>query len=245
MNCLVAIPCDYERRLEVRDWVEKKWAKWEMDGHCLPFGLDHGRTDPVWNMQLAYGFSKDKGHEAIAYLHSDVEIYEEGWLERCLGEFADPKVGVVGFGGATRLGHTDLYKIPYQLQQLARFDYHSNTVDADFHGARCDGAMDVATLDGFCLIVRRELLDQMGGWPTDKIQFHNYDNALCCYARRFGWRVRMVGVSCRHLGGGHSVKARWQERCVEDFGMTDAEIHERSHTFLYEEFRDVLPMEVT
>ncbi len=242
MHCLLAVPCDEDRRQEVLATVDQWPGNAYADLTLL--SQDDGRIDPVWRMQQGLEIARDGGMDVIAYLHSDVEIYETGWLERALAEFANPSVGVVGFGGALRLGHPDLYKTPYRLEQLARFSYRSNTVDADFHGEREVGACDVATLDGFCLLLRRELLDRVGGWPTQNLQFHNYDNWLCCMARRLGYRTRMVGVSCKHLGGGHSVKARWQERCLADFGCTDAEIHRRAHRWLYDSCRDVLPFEV-
>ncbi len=245
-RCLLAVPCDEERREEVEAIVIGWNCLDKHDAHATLCSRDGGRIDPVWRMQQGYEFAKADavGYDIIAYLHSDVEIYESSWLDRALAEFADPNVGVVGFGGALRLGHPDLYKTPYQLQQLARYGYRSNTVDADFHGEREVGVCDVATLDGFCLIVRRTVLDRMGGWPIGNLQFHNYDNWLCCVSRRLGYRTRMVGVSCKHLGGGHSVKPHWQERALNDFGMTDVEIHKRAHSFLYSEFRDVLPFEV-
>src|SRR5690242_15507640 len=88
----------------------------------------------------------------IAFLHSDCEIFEPGWDERVLREFDDPRVGVVGFGGSRGHGDADIYKIPYQLQQLRRIDYLSNTTDAEAHGERFTGSCEVATLDGFALI---------------------------------------------------------------------------------------------
>lgn len=185
----------------------------------------------------------------IAFLHSDLEIFEPGWDSRVLKEFDDPTVGVVGFGGALQLGEDDLYKTPYRLTQLRRIDYRSNTRDAETHGERFTGECDVATLDGFALVVRRSLLNvwwhpegrgQVNGWPVKRYPFHSYDNALCVEAHKQGLRVRLVGIECTHHGGATSTspegQAHWQS-----LGTTDAEIHEQSHRYLYEDGRGILP----
>lgn len=188
----------------------------------------------------------------IAFIHSDVEIHEQGWDERVLREFDDPKVGVVGFGGALQLGEDSIYKTPYRLTQLRRISYMSNQTDAEVHGERFTGERDVATLDGFALIVRRSLLDNWHhaevrlpmaptGWPVHCYVFHNYDNALCIEAHKQGYRVRLVGVSCTHHGGSTSTTSEAQAYW-RSLGTTDAKIHEESHLRLYEDGRGILPL---
>ena len=179
--------------------------------------------------------------EILAYIHDDVWIREEGWDERVLKEFEDPTIGVVGFGGARHHGSPDLYKIPYKLQQLARFDYYSNVDDAETHGTRFADVCDVAVLDGFSVIVRRELLDRAGGWPNIPGGFHNYDYAICGLAHRFNYRVRCIGIRCHHEGGKTSTTPQYQEWAAREKGMTDQAIHEASHEWFYDEFRDVMP----
>lgn len=179
----------------------------------------------------------------IAFIHSDVEIYEQGWDERVLKEFDDPSVGVVGFGGATQLGADDIYRTPYRLMQLRRINYMSNQTDAEAHGRSFTGECDVATCDGFALVVRRMLLDRWGGWPVKRYPFHNYDNALCIESHRQGYRVRLVGIACTHHGGRTSttpeVQAYWQS-----LGTSDQQIHTESHLRLYEDGRGILPLRV-
>ena len=238
MKMLVAVPCDETRRVETTATILGWPDYWYREVSFVEW--HEGGISPTQKMNHAYRNAKT--YDIIAFIHSDVAIYEEGWTARVLRELEDPTVGVVGFGGALGLGHPDIYKVPYQLNQLARFDYRSNTVDAEFHGERERGACDVATLDGFALIVRRAILERAGGWPEDKMPFHNYDNWLCLMARRLGYRTRMVGVECHHFGGGHSVKGTWQKQCIEEFGMSDAEIHRVSHDYLYSEFREELPL---
>jgi hypothetical protein len=176
----------------------------------------------------------------IAFIHSDVEIFEQAWDQRVLHEFDDPSVGAIGFGGALQLGEDDIYKTPYRLTQLRRIDYRSNTRDAETHGKRFPGECDVATLDGFALVVCRTLLDKLGGWPVSRYPFHSYDNSICMQAHRLGYRVRLVGIDCLHHGGATSTspaaQAHWQSQ-----GTTDAAIHEQSHKYLYEDGRGVLP----
>lgn len=182
--------------------------------------------------------------DILAYFHTDVRCCEDDWDTRVLKEFEDPTVGVVGFGGGKRLGSPDIYKLPYRLQQLARFDFVSNLTDAPVHGRRNRNEEDIAVVDGFCMIVRREFLAKVGGWPiVEYSPFHCYDTWVCCMARRCGYRVRMVGVSCSHTGGGVRGNGefdygKWQE----EIGLSDQEMHRKNHLSLYQNFRDVLPI---
>ena len=194
------------------------------------------RRGPVGTMQTGY---ESCTADILAFIHDDVIIHESGWDERVLREFENPTVGVVGFGGATGLGTPGIYKIPYRLQQLARISYASNVDDAEVHGRRFAGERDVAVLDGFSLIVRRELLDQAGGWPTDKLIFHMYDAWLCLMAARLGYRARLVGVKCVHLGGRTSTRAPYNEWLQAEHGKSDVDVHREAHEWIYEEFRDV------
>lgn len=172
--------------------------------------------------------------DLLMYVHDDVLCCEPGWQERVLNEFTDDGVGLVGFGGAVGHGSIDLYRTPYALQQLGRQDYISNVEDAEVHGSRVEGCRDVAVLDGFSLIVRREILQRAGGWPLNTpIGYIAYDYWLSCMTRRLGYRIRMVGVRCLHLGG-RSVVAMKQ-------GGGPPDHHARAHEYIYREFADVLP----
>lgn len=177
--------------------------------------------------------------DLLVFAHDDVIMREEGWDSRVEKEFEDPKVGIVGFGGALAHGSPDLYKVPYRLNDLARFGYMSNVDDAEFHGERYEGSRDVSVLDGFALCIRRSLLDRIGGWSllVGNCDFFNYDYAICALARRFGYRIRLCGVRCHHLGGGTSVGPATRE-------ITSQSAYDKAHRWFYEEFRDVMPAAV-
>lgn len=165
--------------------------------------------------------------------HDDVMCYEEGWWERVLREFADPGVGVVGFAGGVGHGTADLYVSPYHLPNLARQTFLSNMRDAERHGGRFAGERDVAILDGLALFVRRPIVDKWGGWPVDKpYGYWLYSEALCCEARRQGYRIRLVGVDCLHLGGKSSGH------------IAASPTYEEAHRYLWENNRDMLPYRV-
>jgi GT2 family glycosyltransferase len=178
--------------------------------------------------------------DLLCYVHDDVIMREHRWDERVLKEFEDESVGLVGFGGAKWHGMEDLYKVPYKLQNLQRGEYLSNVDDAEVHGARFTDACDVAVLDGFCLIIRRDILSRLGGWSRIAVgcDFYCYDYALCALVRRLGYRVRVVGVRCHHRGGTTSVGRK------SELKNTSQDAFEKSHRWFYEEFRDVMPCRV-
>lgn len=243
-------------------------------GRCVESQADTCKTNIEWRIRWNYlddnlgvtgslqWLYENTTADIIAFLHSDLEIFEQGWDERVLAEFEDPAVGIVGFGGALQLGENDIYRTPYKLTQLRRIDYRSNTRDAEAHGERFVGACDVVTLDGFALIVRRSVLNVWchrkkpdgsdmlrgytvhTGWPVQQYPFHNYDNAVCLEAFKQGYRVRLVGIDCTHHGGATATTPAYQQWSEEKLGKSDSQVHTDSHKELYEDGRGILPLRV-
>lgn len=205
---------------------------------------DEGNLGVVDSYQWLYERNDSKKEPIAAFFHDDFCSYDKDWPARVEKQFEDPAVGVVGFGGSPQLGRYEIYKRPYDITQLSRGDYYSNVTDAETHGYRFEGVMDVAVLDGFALIVRRELLDKCGGWPVNHLTFHGYDLWLCLMARRLGYKVRMCGIACHHFGGGTSVKMadKYEPWLKATHGITDAEVHANAHRWIYSEFMDQLPV---
>jgi GT2 family glycosyltransferase len=169
----------------------------------------------------------------LGYVHDDVVVRDPEWLSRVLREFDDPHVGMVGFGGALRHGSESLYQMPYRLAQFGRSDFRSNLFDAERHGKRFTGSCNVAVLDGFAMFVRREILEKARGWPVGTpIGYFCYDYWLSCEVRRQGYRIRLVGVACTHLGGKSSS------------GVQLTESSKDAHQYIYDTCRDVLPFKV-
>jgi len=192
-------------------------------------------------MQKLYENNADE--DIICYVHDDVTVYDPNWADRVRAEFDDPKVAIVGFGGATGIGTDWIYRERYQIEQLQRINYASNQRDWETHGSYEAGSKDVAVVDGFFMAVRTSLLREIGGFKWFPYRFHCYDTALCVMAHRKGYKVRMVGVECQHHGGGTSTTPEYKKWCLEN-GTTMEREHEEPHRWMYEFFRDELPLRI-
>jgi GT2 family glycosyltransferase len=183
----------------------------------------------------------------LAFMHDDV-VVQSPWDQEAQEFFVQhPKCGMLGFGGAKGLGTRDLYKRPYQLQQLARIDFMSNMVDAENHGRRVTTSQQVAVLDGFCQIIRREAYEEVGGWKTVLdmgISFHMYDAAMACLMAEKGWEVWMLPISCVHHGGRTSCSPAYDEWLCSKGINGDLQVHQEAHRIIYDRFRNVLPLHV-
>jgi hypothetical protein len=181
--------------------------------------------------------------EICIWAHDDVTIHDPDWLDRVLEPFARPDCVTVGLGGALSLGHPDLYKRPYRLQDMARGGYRSNQTDWQTHGEQETGSCRVAVCDAFFLAVRRDWLLKIGGWPVKHLSHHGLDLFLGCEAARHRKETWMVGVSCTHHGGGTSTKPIYRDAKWLQGGSLERD-HQAPHEFLYSAYRDVLPFQV-
>lgn len=197
--------------------------------------------DVVGAYQFLY--ESRKAEDVLAFVHDDVEMFDPDWREKVALELMDPQVAIVGLGGATGIGVPDIYKTPYQIEQLIRNNYCSNQKGWEIHGTQEEGSKDVAVVDGFFMAVKTKFLKEVDGWKQVKTRFHMYDVGLCLLALRHGYKVRMLGLECDHHGGGSSTKAEYFNWCKENGTSMERE-HWEPHLWVYEEFRDLLPLRV-
>jgi len=182
--------------------------------------------------------------DILIYCHSDVTIHDADWLTRVLAEFEQhPNCVAVGLGGATSLGHPDLYKKTWMIQGMARGGYRSNQTDYATHGIRETGSCRVAVLDAFFMAVRREFLLRVGGWPVKHLSHHVMDLWLGCEAARHNKEIRMVGVSVTHHGGGTSTNEKYRQAKWLQGGTLESD-HIAPHKWLFDAYRDCLPIQV-
>jgi hypothetical protein len=113
---------------------------------------------------------------------------------------------------------------------------------AEIHGFRYQGDREAASPDGFSIIVRRSLLDRIGGWSWFPFVHHAYDYAIACQARRHKMKCWLIGVHVKHWGGKTACGPIHQEM-AKKFGG-DTKVHADAHRFIYDQFRDVLPFQV-
>lgn len=200
----------------------------------------------------------------LIYVHDDVTVHDPDWMDRIIGAFkrqdammaGASDIVAVGLGGATALGNRDLYRTPYRIENMARRGYASDQSDAEVHGERFTGVRRVAVLDAFCMAVRTDWLrtrrtwGEPGrgtafqfGWPTSRLTHHCLDLWLACEAARDHKEIWLVGASCTHHGGGSSTKEVYAQAPWLLGGSVQTD-HTEPHLWLYNEYRDVLPVEV-
>lgn len=170
----------------------------------------------------------------IFYTHNDVLIHEKNWddkLVRVLSEL--PGCGVAGFYGAKGIGTHDIYRTPYYMHQLVRVENVSacHRMDAAIHGFRPPSGETerVAVMDGFSLIVKTELLNELDGFDRNYPVHHNYDNDICLESLDKGYNNYVIAMDAEHLGGRTDVGEDWASK----FGKSKAEIHQEAHPVLY------------
>ncbi len=174
----------------------------------------------------------------LFFTHNDVVMYEPEWDAKLVRALADAgNVGVAGLFGAKGLGTPDLYKTPYHIAQLGRRENVSGCWRMPaVHGYRPPrGEWErVAVLDGFSLIVKRTLVDDLGGFDLNLPPHHNYDNHTCLQSLDRGLVNIVVAADAYHHGGLTDVSEPWNE----PFGKSKAEIHRDAHyPYFYEYWR--------
>jgi len=171
----------------------------------------------------------------LSAFHNDLYVTEVGWDDRVLEAFKEePKLGVAGFCGARGLGANGL-----------RHDVWSNMLEAEIHGSRGWGRLWVSVLDGMALIMRRSMLDAVGGFDEGYTLHHRYDYDICLASLNAGFQNMLIGVSCHHQSGLTASSPEYLKQAAEavgvDVGSGDNVVHDRNHERYFGKWRHLFP----
>ncbi|MEW9672177.1 glycosyltransferase family 2 protein [Ammoniphilus sp. 3BR4] len=127
----------------------------------------------------------------IMFMHNDLYILEKDWdsrVENVLRKVSN--IGVAGFGGGNGI-----------RKDGRRMHFASNMINAEKYGRRITSDYIPSVVqDGMCLIVRKQLLEDMGTIAKEYVIHHFYDYDLCLESIYRGYKVATIGVSINHLG---------------------------------------------
>lgn len=163
---------------------------------------------------LQQGYEKSSG-DVLAFIHSDLFIYEYGWDKKVLDLFEQyPDVGLAGFFGQKGMHLNG-----------GRQDCLSNMLEAEIHGSRMIRPFEyVVATDGFSLICRREMLDKGKGFDQDYVYHHVYDKAIGMDSLHRGYKNICVNVPVHHWSGKTANSAEYQNWINEKMKSTSGDM---------------------
>ncbi len=139
--------------------------------------------------------------EYILLLNNDT-IVTNRWVESMLSVFAaHPRTGLVGPRSNFVAGPQVVQNVPY------RNDQELNAFADSWSTQQRDKSTAAAQLIGFCLMIRREVLERIGGLDTRFGKGNYEDNDFCYRARFSGFDCRISDAAFVHHEGHKTFKA--------------------------------------
>jgi GT2 family glycosyltransferase len=171
---------------------------------------DHSRVTVVRNgANLGFAGGNNVGLAAarcehVCLLNSDT-VVTEGWLERLLAPLADPAVGLVGPVTNSITGDQKLPAVGYDERTLAGLADFAHRIAGEQRGNLSPALWVV----GFCVLLRRGLVERIGGLDEGFGQGNYEDTDYCLRAFLAGWRA-VVARDCfiHHFGSRSFVAGR-------------------------------------
>lgn len=149
----------------------------------------------------------------VMAMHNDVIIMENGWLRKIASAMdADPAIGVVGLAG-----RKEIYKTGCVNEDSLKHSLQNEDLNAPMD----EEISEVAVVDGLCFIMRRSLLDKIGGLDETFGYMHCYDLDLSLQAKCEGFKNVVVKIAAMHIAnGGMTRKMReYKDLVRDDYGL--------------------------
>jgi GT2 family glycosyltransferase/tetratricopeptide (TPR) repeat protein len=134
--------------------------------------------------------------EAVVFLNNDT-LLTPRWLDSLLAPFADPSVGATGPRSNMVSGPQLVEPVDYAMGRTAELRRFARAWGATHR----DQTAEVSRLVGFCLAVRHDALDQVGGFDEGFAIGGFEDDDLCARLRTGGWRLLIAHESFVHHHG--------------------------------------------
>src|SRR5262249_45837045 len=132
--------------------------------------------------------AREAGGEVLLFLNNDMQVITPDWLERMLEHVTRPCVGVAGallFYPDDTIQHAGMgLTNPFGPVHLHRFAPRGWAG----YGNRLATVQNLSVVTGACLMTRRDVFDEVGGFDEGFAVVYN-DVDLCLKVRQKGYRV--------------------------------------------------------
>ena len=168
--------------------------------------------------------------EFVLLLNNDTAVLHEDWLDEMVGHALRPEVGVVGARlllGDGRVQHAGV--ILGLRNAAAEHVYGGEAADSPGYFGRALLTQNLSAVTGACLLVRKQILTQLGGFDEQVFPVAFNDIDFCCRVGRAGLKTvwtafatllhdgsasRGGGVEVEHVSD--AAKRRREEQAVVD-----------------------------
>lgn len=131
--------------------------------------------------------AREASGDIIGLMNNDLKVFEPRWLQAMVRHAVRPDVGIVGAKLLYDDGTVQHAGVTLGIA-LASHLYKSADGDAEGRHRRLSLTQDVSAVTAACLLIRREVWDEVGGLDEDFPVAYN-DVDLCLKVRAAGYRV--------------------------------------------------------
>lgn len=143
--------------------------------------------------------------DIVAFLHSDVVIWEDNWNSRVVQSFIDnPKLGLLGFIGSDEIDSSGGRGLG-TMSNFQGFTLRSSEgvwtgSSASVHGKVMSDYRNAAVVDGCVMIIRRDAWNTIGNRPFFPMH-HFYDRLISTQMLESDFQVGVLGIAFDHFSG--------------------------------------------
>jgi GT2 family glycosyltransferase/glycosyltransferase involved in cell wall biosynthesis len=192
-----------------------------IDGGVKPVMIRHEKVRVIRHHQIPFNFAavnnfaaERSAAEYLCFLNDDTEVIEQAWLMDMIGMARRPRVGAVGA------------KLLYPNNTIqhcgVQFNPHADPGQCALHMWQQMGVYDpgqvgravisqpVLAVTAACMVIRRSLFQEIGGFDTKDFPVDYNDVDLCIRLHCAGYRnVVCAQAVLKHDAGSTKRKGRW------------------------------------
>jgi glycosyltransferase involved in cell wall biosynthesis len=163
---------------------------------CLEYlrSREHATTvlrdsGPFNYSQLNNDAIKTATGDVVCLLNDDTEILQGDWLDELVGQVLQPGVGIAGAKLYYPSGLVQHAGVVLGIKGVAAHVHRmDDRLDPGYFG-RSHLAQCMSAVTGACMVVRREVWEELGGLDAKNLSIAFNDIDLCLRAHEGGWRV--------------------------------------------------------
>jgi O-antigen biosynthesis protein len=141
---------------------------------------------------------KNASGDLVCFLNDDVEAIEAGWMREMVSHALRPDIGVVG---AKLLYADNFVQHAGVVMGIGGFASHAHRLFPAAHPGYADRAVvtqNFSAVTGACMVMRRAVFDEVGGFDEKNLPVAFNDVDLCFKIRETGYRVLWTPYALLH-----------------------------------------------